>query len=166
MYRTIQDFLTDWAQENDSTLKVFKNLTDASLKQKVSAEGRSLGHLAWHIVLTLGEMGNKAGLKVDAPPENAPDPNTASVIVAAYEKAGSSITSEVKQKWNDKMLAEEINMYGEKWTRSATLASIIKHQIHHRAQMTVLMRQAGLKVPGVYGPSREEWSQYGMPTQE
>jgi uncharacterized damage-inducible protein DinB len=111
-------------------------------------------------------MGNKAGLKVDAPPENAPDPNTASVIVAAYEKAGSSITSEVKQKWNDKMLAEEINMYGEKWTRSATLASIIKHQIHHRAQMTVLMRQAGLKVPGVYGPSREEWSQYGMPTQE
>jgi len=64
------------------------------------------------------------------------------------------------------MLAEEINMYGEKWTRSATLASIIKHQIHHRAQMTVLMRQAGLKVPGVYGPSREEWSQYGMPAQE
>ena len=166
MYRTIQDFLADWAQENDSTLKVFKNLTDASLKQKVSAEGRSLGHLAWHIVLTLGEMGDKAGLKVDAPPENAPDPNTASVIVAAYDKAGSSITSEVKQKWNDKMLAEEINMYGEKWTRSATLASIIKHQIHHRAQMTVLMRQAGLKVPGVYGPSREEWSQYGMPTQE
>jgi len=37
------------------------------------------------------------------------------------------------------------------------------HQTHHRAQMTVLMRQAGLKVPGVYGPSREEWSQMGMP---
>ena len=61
--RTIQDFLTDWTQENDSTLKVYKNLTDASLKQKVTAEGRSLGHLAWHIVLTLGEMGAKAGLQ-------------------------------------------------------------------------------------------------------
>lgn len=166
MYRTIQDFLTDWIQENDSTLKVFKNLTDASLKQKVSVEGRSLGHLAWHIVLTLGEMGDKADLKVNAPSENVPDPNTASVIVAAYEKAGVSLASEVKQKWTDGMLFEEIDMYGEKWTRAATLASIIKHQIHHRAQMTVLMRQAGLKVPGVYGPSREEWSQYGMPTQE
>jgi hypothetical protein len=32
--------------------------------------------------------------------------------------------------------------------------------------MTVLMRQAGLKVPGVYGPSREEWSQFGMQPQE
>ena len=166
MYRTIQDFLNDWTQENNSTLRVFKNLTDASLKQKVSAEGRSLGHLAWHIVLTLGEMGDKAGLKVNAPLENAPDPNTASLIVEAYEKAGLSLASEVKQKWNDGMLLEEINMYGEKWTRTATLASIVKHQIHHRAQMTVLMRQAGLKVPGIYGPSREEWSQYGMPTQE
>ena len=166
MYRTVQDFLTDWNYENDSTLKIYKNLSDASLKQKVSAEGRSLGRLAWHIVLTLGEMGEKAGLKVNAPPENAPDPTTASFIVAAYEKAGVSLAAEIQQKWNDGMLSEEIDMYGQKWTRSATLNSIIKHQIHHRAQMTVLMRQAGLTVPGIYGPSREEWSQFGMPAQE
>jgi uncharacterized damage-inducible protein DinB len=166
MFRTIQDFLTEWTEENDSTRKIFMNLTDTSLKQKVSPEGRSLGHLAWHIVLTLGEMGDKAGLKVDAPPENAPDPARASVIIAAYEKGGASLASEIKQKWNDGMLFDEIDMYGQKWTRTAALSSIIKHQIHHRAQMTVLMRQAGLKVPGVYGPSREEWTQYGMTPQE
>jgi uncharacterized damage-inducible protein DinB len=163
MYRTIQDFLTDWTQESESTLKMFKNLTDSSLNQKVSANGRTLGFLAWHIVLTLGEMGEKAGLKVDAPPENEHDPKEASVIVAAYEKAEASLARDVKQKWNDGMLAEEIDMYGEKWTRSATLNSLVKHQIHHRAQLTVLMRQAGLIVPGIYGPSREEWSQFGMP---
>jgi uncharacterized damage-inducible protein DinB len=166
MYRTIQDFLADWNQENDSTLKVYKNLSDASLKQKVSAEGRSLGRLAWHIVLTLGEMGEKAGLTVNAPHENVSHPNSASLIVAAYETAGASLATEVRQKWNDGMLSEKIDMYGQQWTRSATLASIIKHQIHHRAQMTVLMRQAGLTVPGIYGPSREEWSQFGMPAQE
>jgi len=33
---------------------------------------------------------------------------------------------------------------------------LIAHQGHHRAQMTVLMRQAGLKVPGVYGPSEAD----------
>jgi uncharacterized damage-inducible protein DinB len=166
MYRTIQDFLTDWNQENDSTLKVYKNLTDASLNQKVSTEGRSLGRLAWHIVLTLGEMGGKAGLKVNAPTENTPHPNNALAISEAYENAGSSLASEIEQKWDDGMLTEKILMYGERWTRSATLASIVKHQIHHRAQMTVLMRQAGLNVPGVYGPSREEWSQFGMNPQE
>jgi uncharacterized damage-inducible protein DinB len=166
MYRTIQDFLSDWSQEYNSTLKVFKNLTDTSLSQKVSENGRCLGRLAWHIVLTLGEMGEKAGLKVDAPSEDAPDPTRASIITESYEQGGRSLASEIKQKWNDGMLTEEVVMYGEKWTRGAVLTSIVKHQIHHRAQMTVLMRQAGLKVPGVYGPSREEWAQFGMSAQK
>jgi uncharacterized damage-inducible protein DinB len=166
MYRTVLDFITDWTQEHESTLKIYKNLTDASLEQKVSADGRSLGRLAWHIVLTLGEMGEKAGLKVNAPFEDAPEPPSALAIVEAYEIAGTSLLREVQQKWTDLMLMEKILMYGEKWTRSATLNSIIKHQIHHRAQMTVLMRQAGLAVPGIYGPSREEWSHFGMPAQQ
>ena len=40
---------------------------------------------------------------------------------------------------------------------------LIAHQGHHRGQMTVLMRQAGLVVPGIYGPSREEWAAFGAP---
>jgi uncharacterized damage-inducible protein DinB len=163
MYRTIQDFINDWKYENEATLKVFKNLTDASLNQKITPDSRSLGFLAWHITITLGEMGGKAGLSVGAPPEDSPVPAKASDIVAAYEKAGASVASEIKEKWNDAMLLELIDMYGEKWTRAATLGSLVKHQIHHRAQMTVLMRQAGLKIPGVYGPSREEWAQMEIP---
>jgi uncharacterized damage-inducible protein DinB len=53
-------------------------------------------------------------------------------------------------------------MYGEKWKRGTTLGVLAMHQAHHRGQATVLMRQAGLKVPGVYGPAREEWSAMGM----
>jgi uncharacterized damage-inducible protein DinB len=162
MYRNIQDFLDDWKYENESTMKVFKNLTDASLKQKITPDGRSLGFLAWHIVISLGEMGGKAGLSIIAPVENASVPISALEIVKTYEKAGASIASEVEEKWNDRMLLEQIEMYGEKWTRAATLVSLVKHQVHHRAQMTVLMRQTGLTVPGVYGPSREEWPQLGM----
>ncbi|MDI6765453.1 MAG: DinB family protein [Bacteroidota bacterium] len=163
MYKTINDFTTDWKNESESTLKILKALTDTSLPQKVTAEGRTLGFLAWHIALTLGEMGGKAGLTINAPAENTPEPTSAAVIATAYEKAAKSIGDEVQKKWSDAMLKEEIEMYGEKWTRSGTLAALIKHEIHHRAQMTVLMRQAGLKVPGVYGPSKEEWAQYGIP---
>ena len=46
------------------------------------------------------------------------------------------------------------------------LSSLIRHQAHHRGQMTVLMRQAGLPVPGVYGPAREEWKAYGQEPEE
>jgi uncharacterized damage-inducible protein DinB len=53
-------------------------------------------------------------------------------------------------------------MYGQQWKRGYTLAVLVRHQAHHRGQMTVLMRQAHLRVPGVYGPAREEWSEFGM----
>lgn len=33
-------------------------------------------------------------------------------------------------------------------------------------QMTILMHQADFKVPGVYSPPLEEWSNYGAPSPE
>jgi uncharacterized damage-inducible protein DinB len=56
-------------------------------------------------------------------------------------------------------------MYGEQWPRGTMLNALIAHQTHHRGQMTVLMRQAGVPVPGMYGPSKEEWAAMGMPAQ-
>ncbi len=53
-------------------------------------------------------------------------------------------------------------MYGQEWKNSFSLWALVTHQIHHRGQMTVLMRQAGLKVPGLYGPAKEEWEAMGM----
>lgn len=50
-------------------------------------------------------------------------------------------------------------MYGMKWEKGFTLQILMHHEIHHRGQMTVLMRQEGLKNPGIMGPSKEEWEQ-------
>jgi uncharacterized damage-inducible protein DinB len=166
MYPSISAFLEDWALESAATLKVMKALTDRSLGQRVSPEGRSLGFLAWHVVLTLGEMGGRAGLAVESPPESTPEPSAAAAICAAYQKASASVADQVGRTWKDSMLADELKLYGSTWTRRGVLLSLVKHQIHHRAQMTLLMRQAGLAVPGVYGPSREEWSRMGMPAQK
>jgi 5-methylcytosine-specific restriction endonuclease McrA len=78
----------------------------------------------------------------------------------------SMLHNSIKSNWNDDTLFVEDDMYGEFWKRGSTLAIIISHQIHHRAQLTVVMRLNGLKVPGVYGPSKEEWTSYGMPVQD
>jgi uncharacterized damage-inducible protein DinB len=164
MYGSIQEFLQDWKNENEATLKIMNNLTDASLSQKVYAEGRTLGRLAWHITTSITEMLGRIGLSFKGLEENAPAPKSAKEIAAAYEKAASAVTEQVS-KWDVKKLAEEDDMYGEMWSKNMTLHVLIRHQIHHRAQMTVLMRQAGLKVPGVYGPSKEEWAAMGIPAQ-
>jgi uncharacterized damage-inducible protein DinB len=166
MYRKIQDFRGAWAYETDATLKMFETLTDESLEQVVYPGGRTLGRIAWHIVQTLPEMGNRTGLNVDGPGGNDPIPASAGEIAVRFREAAESLGRQIGESWTDADLEVEDDMYGEMWKRGQTLGALVNHQTHHRGQMTVLMRQAGLKVPGVYGPSKEEWADYGAPPQE
>lgn len=163
MFRTINDFQTSWAYESASTLKLFNQLTDTSLDQRVTPDGRSLGDLAWHITTTLNEMCGRAGIEVDCPEYATPAPATVAEIASVYERAAASLAETVRDTMNDDRLADSVEMYGETWTYGYTLGALIGHQCHHRAQMTVLMRQAGLRVPGIYGPAREEWAEMGLP---
>ena len=163
MLRKIEDFVKDWEYEAASTSKILNALTDESLSQRVTPDGRSLGFLGWHLTQTLGEMLGHAGLKIDAPGMDRECPASASEIAAAYEKGARSVTEEVKKNWTDETLLQTDDMYGDTWPRGVTLFALIAHQAHHRGQMTVLMRQAGLAVPGVYGPSKEEWAAMGAP---
>jgi uncharacterized damage-inducible protein DinB len=163
MLRTIADFKKNWEYEAEMTGKVLRLLTDVSLGQMVNESGRDLGFLAWHLSQTLREMLEKVGLTVDAPAHDAPRPDKASEIADSYDKAAASLIEQVTVNWNDDTLLQKDEMYGETWERGLTLFYVITHQAHHRGQMTVLMRQAGLPVPGVYGPSKEEWEAFGMP---
>lgn len=165
MFRTIADFEETWKTETEATQKIIKALTDASLAQRVTPEGRTLGKLAWHVVQSVPEMLTTAKLPLGYTSE-PPVPAHAAEILAEWGRVSAAGVSAVKENWNDAALLESIEMYGDKWTRGLTLSILVHHAIHHRGQMTVLMRQAGLVVPGIYGPAREEWAAYGMPAQD
>lgn len=158
MYRTINDFLEDWSQEEALTLKVLEALTDDSLKQSVSAaQPRSLGDLGWHLVGSLDVMLGAAGLVIDGPEYKLPTPSRASEIVQAYRQMSEAVTNAIKQQWNDEKLSEGLLLFGfMETTYAGVLDKVVRHQIHHRGQMTILMRQAGVVPPGVYGPNEEE----------
>jgi uncharacterized damage-inducible protein DinB len=87
-------------------------------------------------------------------------------MIRQYESAARAVGEAVAENWTEAMLTENIPMYGEQWPRGNMLWALMAHQAHHRGQMTVLMRQAGLKVPGIYGPAREEWAALNMPAPE
>ncbi|MBK6398339.1 MAG: DinB family protein [Bacteroidetes bacterium] len=164
MYRVLEDFLTDWKYESQSTLSLFKNLTDDSLTKVVHPDVRTLGFLAWHIVHTMQEMMAKVGLNVDIKDQENYSGENVKELCSAYENGANSLAEEIKKKWTVDDLQKEDNMYGEMWKRGTTLTILIKHEAHHRAEMIVLMRMLGLPVVGPYGPTREDWAKFGMPT--
>ena len=166
MFRKVSDFEQNWTYEMSATQKMMDALTDESLSQAVTEGHRTLGRMAWHIVTTIPEMMAHCGLKVTTVKKEAPVPATADEIKKAYAAVSKELLDQIKADWTDDTLLVEDEMYGEKWMRGITLLILIKHEVHHRGQMTVLMRQAGLKVPGVYGPSKEEWAAYNAPAPE
>ncbi len=166
MFRSTTEFVQDWRAESANTAKIMDALTDASLAQPVSKDDRTLGRVAWHIVTTIPEMLGHTGLHATSIGVDAPLPSHASEIAAAYKAVANEIVAIIQRDWTDATLAIEDNMYGMTWARGLTLEILIRHEIHHRGQMTVLMRQADLRVPGTCGPAREDWAGMGQPVPE
>ena len=161
MFRTIADFEKTWTNHVQGTMKLLDAVTQESLSQSVADGHRTLGRLAWHNVTTIAEMAPYTGLKFESVSKDAPIPATIEEIRKAYGDVTLELLQQVKKNWTDETLLQEDDLYGEKWARGATLYVLIVHEVHHRGQMTVLMRQAGLQVPGIFGPSKEEWVNYG-----
>ena len=164
MFRTIDDFVDSYKQLVEGTIKVLVLLDDKNLDQSVGEGFRSLRQLGWHIVVTVPEMLRLTGLPLSAVDIESPPPAHAAAIVDGYKKVTTELVNAVKNNWDDDSLAVVDDMYGEKWARGLSLAALINHEIHHRGQMTVLLRQAGCRVPGLFGPAKEEWPDYGMET--
>jgi uncharacterized damage-inducible protein DinB len=163
MFRKMDDFLARFDNDTSATRKIFAALTDESLKA-MSVEGhRELGGIAWHIVVTYPEMMNQTDLGIASINHESMPPSSAAEILAGYDSVTDELKSAVKSKWSDKTLEAVDDMYGRKWARGLTLGILLDHEVHHRGQMTILMRMAGLTVPGIYGPAKEEWEKSGMP---
>ncbi|WP_442592188.1 DinB family protein [Pedobacter sp. AW31-3R] len=166
MYRSIDDFLKDWKVEEELTLKIFKVITDDVKDKQIHEYVRTLDRLAWHLTQTITEMGKAAGILPEDLTENSAIPATMAEICEVYTSNSDLLCNALQLKWMDSALADLVPMYGEEWMKGKILHVILTHQTHHRGQMTVIMRLLGLPVPGLYGPSREEWIEMGLPAME
>jgi uncharacterized damage-inducible protein DinB len=162
MYAMVSEALEDWRQEATLTQKVLDALTDASLGQRVSPEGRTLGRIAWHMVTSIPGFLAHFGLTARPVAEADTVPASAKAIAESFRQVTADAAEAVKQQWTDESLKQVQDAFGRPLPNAAIFGLLIKHMVHHRGQMTVLMRQAGLTVPGVYGPAKEEWSRMGL----
>jgi uncharacterized damage-inducible protein DinB len=165
MFRHLQDVAAIWTMEAGKTLQVFDAIPDGSAFAAITAQHRDLRRLAWHLCESLAEMPANMGLHLEGfpgEPWKTPAPDSMAEIRKVYTALSESFLASLKG-LNDMALAMTYPYYGETWTGAFALWVMVTHQTHHRGQMTVVMRQAGLKVPGVYGPVLEDWAGMGLP---
>lgn len=128
----------------------------------ITSENWTLGRIAWHIAVAPKNLASRAGLQVEGLKADYEVPGSASIIANEYQTETKNLAEAVKDQWTDEILLEERPFFDRVLPVGMHLFFMIQHQSHHRGQMTVLMRQAGLNVPGVYGPAKEEWALAGM----
>ncbi|KWW22330.1 MULTISPECIES: DinB family protein [Peribacillus] len=162
MYRSIKDFSREWNKEAILTQHVMDSLTDDALKQQVYPEGRTLGRIAWHVTTNIPDYLTHFGFKIDRKEDGECVPASAKEIAAAFKEISSHAAQVIEQDWTDESLEQMQTAFGRQESNAEILMGLIKHIIHHRGQMTVLMRQAGIKPPGVYGPPKEDWIHLGV----
>ena len=162
MYVTISDFIKEWNREAMLTQNVLDGLTDESLKQQVYPEGRTLGRIAWHLTTNIPDYLTHFGLNIDGVKNAENVPTSAKEIAQTFKEVSSLVAQIIEKQWTDKTIEQIQEAFGRQESNAQILMGLIKHIVHHRGQITVLMRQAGLKPFGVYGPPKEDWIYLGV----
>jgi uncharacterized damage-inducible protein DinB len=163
MFTSVNDFLNEWKQEAAVTQKVLDVLTDESLKQEISPGLNSIGSLAWHITGSASFFPSQVGVTFETPNLQKEAPKSAAEISETYKTVSQRLIQAFSEQVTDEKMNKMVNLFGMEMPFQAVFRLLIQHQAHHRGQLTVLMRQADLKVPGVYGPSKEEWEAMNSP---
>ena len=168
MYRHLDDFLGAYGQESQTTRKVLEALSDDKLGHEKAPGDTSIAELAWHIATAPGYMLSHEGLGIEVA-HQPPAGVTKAQIVAEFDRVNQAAVEGCKAKLADADLTRSAKWFGFELPLGVWLNMVPNHEVHHRGQLSAMMRNAGLTVPSIYGPNKEEFEemmksgQFGAP---
>ncbi len=159
----IDGMLQELEQEAQTTRRVLERVPGSQLAWRPHEKARTLGQLALHVAIVPGGVAEliASPSPAQAPTFSDPSPDSASELVPALEQSIAKAKQVLGGMDDATLLATWRMMQGERELfavpRVALLRSImLNHWYHHRGQLTVYLRQLGLPVPSIYGPSADE----------
>lgn len=158
-------FLRIWHREAKTTARVIRAFPAESVGFTPHERSRSIRELAWQCVMderVIEKIIDGANHLRDVPPR-PPAPETMEEIAAAYEQAHRQAAEKMfrPEAQFSKMVTVTTRGGSIDLEQAETLWSNLLDQIHHRGQLTIYLRQAGGKVPSIYGPSGDETLSFG-----
>jgi uncharacterized damage-inducible protein DinB len=155
-------FLQELEQEAQTTRRVLERVPDAHLAWKPHVKSWSLGQLALHIATVPGGVASLVtGPSIDAPNFAQPSATRAADLLPALEQSLAQAKSVLHGLDDASMGAIFRIMVGGREVmalpRAAFLRTVmLNHWYHHRGQLSVYLRELGVPVPSIYGPSADE----------
>jgi uncharacterized damage-inducible protein DinB len=158
----IDGMLQELEQEAQTTRRVLARVPDNQLTWRPHKKARTLGELALHIATVPGAVATIAAQpQMQAPQFIDPSPNSASELIPALDESIAKAKSVLTGMDDATLNATFRMMQGEREVfavpRVVMLRSImLNHWYHHRGQLTVYLRELGVPIPSIYGPSADE----------
>jgi uncharacterized damage-inducible protein DinB len=158
----IDGLLQELEQEAQTTRRVLERVPDNKLTWRPHAKARTLGELALHVATVPGAVAEFATEdQVQAPEFTDPSPKNAAELIPALDRSIAT-AKKVLGGMDDKTLTATWRMMRDDREllavpRVGVLRSImLNHWYHHRGQLSVYLRELGVPVPSIYGPSADE----------
>jgi uncharacterized damage-inducible protein DinB len=158
----IDGLLQELEQEAQTTRRVLSRVPGDQLAWKPHPKSMSLGQLALHVATLPGSVAEIATNSPFPVPEfTQPSATSASELVPALDQSVAKAKQLLGGMGDADLGAMWRLVDGDREVmalpRGALLRAImLNHWYHHRGQLSVYLRQLGVPVPAIYGPSADE----------
>ena len=159
----IDGMLQEFEQEAQTTRRVLERVPDNQLAWRPHEKARTLGELALHVAMVPGGVAELVASPspAQAPQFADPTPKRASELIPALDHSIAKVKEVLGGMDDAALLATWRLMQGDRellaLPRVAMLRSVmLNHWYHHRGQLTVYLRELGVSIPSIYGPSADE----------
>jgi uncharacterized damage-inducible protein DinB len=159
--------LPHFDQEVQNTRRILEVVPDDKFAWKPHEKSMTLGRLASHVAELpnfLATIIQTEEVELTTSDMKPFSPATRAEMLAGFEKRATEARQAIANS-SDEHLAKpwRLTFKGQEvfgGVRNVLLQTTICHQVHHRAQLTVYLRQNNVIFPGVYGPSADEMAAF------
>jgi uncharacterized damage-inducible protein DinB len=156
----VETFRAAWNAEAQDTLRLLEALPTDQYEFRPDPKGRSIGEMAWHLseidaCLSYGIAFRR--FRFEDEPPNLKRPREIKLLAPGYRRVHEEAVARLDNLTDDQ-LDETVTYFDDRKVtiRRVLWSELLRHLVHHRAQLVLLCRQAGGTPPGFYGPNREE----------
>ena len=158
----IEALIAELEHEAQTTRRVLERVPGDRLGWKPHAKSMSLGQLALHIATTPGGVSEIVRHSPCPVPQFVqPDATSADDLLPALERSIAQAKDNLRA-IGDAGLGNVWRVVdGDKEVMAMPVGTVLRfimlnHWYHHRGQLSVYLRELGVPVPSIYGPSADE----------